>query len=72
MLRHVKLKMKLLIFKKNTNSKSSTKFIIVLDELDKIDPVYNNAIKTEQNIPEYEVSTAFQGDSVSRNGKQMY
>ena len=64
--------MKLLIFKKNTNSKSSTKFIIVLDELDKIDPVYNNAIKTEQNIPEYEVSTAFQGDSVSRNGKQMY
>ena len=46
------------------------RFIIVFDELDKIDPVYNNAVKVEQNIPEYDASTAFQGGSVSRDRKQ--
>jgi len=46
------------------------KFIIIFDELDKIDPIYNNAIKAEQNIPEFEGTTTFQGGSATRNRKQ--
>ena len=50
---------------------SQLKFIIVFDELDKIDPVYNHVvIKTEQNIPEFETSMAFQGGSAARDRKQ--
>ena len=47
------------------------KFIIVFDELDKIDPIYNHVvIKPEQNIPELEASMAFQGGSATRDRKQ--
>jgi len=48
----------------------SPKFIIVFDELDKIDPIYNHVLKTEQNIPEFEASMAFQGGSAIRDRKQ--
>ncbi|MCL2313004.1 MAG: hypothetical protein FWC41_11060, partial [Firmicutes bacterium] len=58
------------IFHKKLGFHQAPKFIIVFDELDKIDPVYNNAVKTEHNIPEFESSTAFQGGSVSRDRKQ--
>ncbi|MCL2415029.1 MAG: tetratricopeptide repeat protein [Bacteroidales bacterium] len=46
------------------------KFIIVFDELDKIDPVYNHITKAEQNIPEFDSSVAFQGGSAMRHRKQ--
>ena len=46
------------------------KFIIVFDELDKIDPVYNQVIKTEQDVPEFESGVYFQGGSPIRNRKQ--
>jgi len=46
------------------------KFIIVFDELDKIDPVYNQVIRTEQDVPEFEASSDFQGNSPIRNRKQ--
>ena len=46
------------------------KFIIVFDELDKIDPVYNQVVKTEQDIPEFETGSDFQGSSAIRNRKQ--
>jgi len=49
---------------------SPLKFIIVFDELDKIDPVYNHITKAEQNIPEFETSTSFQGGSAMRDRKQ--
>ncbi|MDR0771853.1 MAG: ATP-binding protein, partial [Candidatus Peribacteria bacterium] len=48
----------------------SPKFIIVFDELDKIDPVYNHIVKVEQDVPEFKASTAFQGGSAIRDRKQ--
>ena len=58
------------IIKPLKNLHRPPKFIIVFDELDKIDPVYNHVIKVEQDIPEFEASTAFQGGSAIRNRKQ--
>ncbi len=48
------------------------KFVIVFDELDKIDPEYNQNSKTEVGeIPEYSNSTSgFSGGMTSRNRKQ--
>ena len=54
----------------SVRSTSPPKFIIVFDELDKIDPVYNHLTKAEQNIPEFEISTSFQGGSAMRDRKQ--
>jgi len=49
---------------------SSPRFIIVFDELDKIDPVYNQVVKVEQDVPEFETVAAFQGGSAIRYRKQ--
>ena len=46
------------------------KFIIVFDELDKIDPVYNQVVKIDQDVPEFETEVDFQGSSAIRNRKQ--
>ena len=48
----------------------SPKFIIIFDELDKIDPVYNQITKTEKTIPEFETSFSFEGGSATRDRKQ--
>jgi len=55
---------------KRTHPYKPPKFIIVFDELDKIDPVYNQVIKTEQDIPEFEAGVDFQGGSAIRNRKK--